>query len=777
MKILCDSALRRAALVILPVAACGLGLKAGRLFAHVPALPLWQDALFLAPDFLFFAGLCALATAALALGVTLGIVAVQLLALMVFLIDVFAFGYFRATGTALDAATIAESLRHALDTAPIVGSEIGWGTGLLLLVMPLWIAVVPWLRRLSRAGPWKPGRGSALALVAAGLLLFGLSHAVVVPRVPASVVHDPVLHVVAGVLGPARPALFASSPRALPRHVGPRRVARSETTRALNVVIVVLESTRADATTAYAPRLDTTPALARLARTGTRVERAYATVPHTSKALVAILCGIDPQQSIEILEADERGLPGVCLPRLLGDVGYDSTFFQAPHGDFERRQKLARGMGFDRFFSGDRMPAEGFEKINYFGYEDAIVLGPSERWLRTEAREPFLAVYLSSATHHPYRVPSTFASRTFSTAEWNPYLNAVRYTDDVLAKILAQYETAGLFERTLFVVVGDHGEAFGEHNLSKHDDVMYEEGLRVPLVLRAPAAAGLPATLAGPVSQLDLAPTILSILGLRSEGGAWEGRELFRPGLATVPLYAACFRNPHCLATIRGNYKLIHNFQDRPAELFDVVADPAERTNLAAQYPELVAAWTPELLAWASAVHEMYASRTAETLARYVRSTPPPTFAGAALGRFGSLLELLDCNGRRKGRGNMEVSCDLHVLAPLDDGYRLRVRAAAAAGADVEHQVFDHKPVSGLYPLRDWKPGDYINDNFNVFAPPHWEERTVTLCLEVQDDAGVPLAVTPAPSTGDPCLPFAVLPPRAPAQEAREDGAFSSTRR
>jgi arylsulfatase A-like enzyme len=529
------------------------------------------------------------------------------------------------------------------------------------------------------------------------------------------------------------------------------------------VVIVVLESTRADATTVYAPSLPTTPTLAALAATGTRVERAYAVVPHTSKALVAILCGLEPQQTTEIFEAGEQGLPAACLPRLLGDLGYDSAFFQAPHGDFERRSGLARNMGFDNFFSGDRMPAEGFEKINYFGYEDAIVLEPSERWLRTQAREPFLAVYLSSATHHPYRVPSSFPVQVFSKAEWNPYLNAVHYTDGVLARILAQYEAAGLFERTLFVVVGDHGEAFGEHDLSKHDDVMYEEGLRVPLVLRAPAAAGLPASVPGPVNQLDLAPTILSILGLRSEEGEWEGRSLFDPGPADRPLYAACFRNPHCLATVRGNFKLLHYFEDRPAELFDLAADPAERSNLAASRRDLVDLWTPDLLAWANSVHAMYASQTAEMLARYVSSTPPATFRGVPSGRFGSVLDVLVCNGRRRARANFEVQCVLRVLSGLDDSYRLRVRASAAAADGVDTQIFDHKPVRGLYPMRDWKPGDYIHDNFIGFAPLHWEDRTVSLCLELQDGAGAALELIPPPPSGGRCLPFAVLPPRTPA--------------
>src|SRR5262249_53768505 len=153
--------------------------------------------------------------------------------------------------------------------------------------------------------------------------------------------------------------------------------------------IIVLESMRADATTPYAPHLPTTPSLLQLADSGTLIEQAYTVVPHTSKALVAILCGFEPRITTALVEVQPGGLPGKCLPQLLREAGYATSYFQAPDRGFESYADLATNLGFEHFVSGDQLPHAGLEHVNYFGYEDAVLLEPHRSWLRDQAREPF----------------------------------------------------------------------------------------------------------------------------------------------------------------------------------------------------------------------------------------------------------------------------------------------------------------------------------------------------------------------------------------------------
>lgn len=750
---------------MLPVAISGVLLKLGRLSGDRLPLVGWAKLSLVLPDILFLAGVWLVLRALLDvsrhhLARSLCVVAAQLSALFIFAIQIVSFGYFRATGLVLDYGMLRFSLSRVEETAPIVGSEINFLSGLALVLLPLWILVAPWLTRgTAQPTPAAPKITQrllrAVIAIAVGYACLTGSRAVAVTGVPNSVARDPVIHLVAGYLDTLAPRNLSDIALPPPRHTGPEKVVPTSAQKKHNVVVIILESTRADATTPYQPKLATTPYLASLAKEGTRVGRAYAIVPHTSKALVAILCGVEPRPSLDIVESSNKGLPAKCLAKLLAGVGYDTAFFQAPRANFERRTQLVRNMGYAKFLSGDKMPRKGFARVNYFGYEDAIMLGPSEAWVKSEAREPFLATYLTSASHHPYGVPPTHASQNFARGAKNKYLNAVHYVDGVVEKIVAQYKAAGLYERTVFVVVGDHGEAFDEHGLTTHDDVMYEEGLRVPLIVRAPGRSDLPHEITGPVNQLGIVPTILSLLGLRGVNGRYEAKSIYEDN-GTRPLYAACYRNAQCSATIHGNMKLLYFFDDKPALLVDLAKDPREKKNLADQYPELVQEWTEDIARWTLAVEEAHRDTNRTAIARVVVRTPPERIRNPLNAGFGDLLKILTCTPKRRHRGLIAVSCMYEVLKPLDASYRLRVHGSAGDTT----ATFDHKPVRGLYPMRDWKSGDFITDQFDIRPEADWEFLDVSLCLELEREGAPSVPVQPAEGDGTTCLPFGPVPAR-----------------
>jgi lipoteichoic acid synthase len=347
------------------------------------------------------------------------------------------------------------------------------------------------------------------------------------------------------------------------------------------------------------------------------VDRAYTIVPHTHNALTATNCGIEPpldRWGTKLLSVRES-VPSTCLAHLFEKQGYNTAYFMSQESSFENSPTILENLGYDRFYSPENMNTEGFERTNYFGYEDDIMLGPSEEWLQENGDEPFLASYLTSAPHHDYQAPQERYGRVNYTEDdlVNRYLNSVRNQDFFLKNLFDQYKELGLYEDTIFIILGDHGEGFGEHGRFQHDNTIYEEGLRIPLLIHDPKQFENGATLEGPVNQLDILPTVADLLGYEIESGEYEGSSLLKPLRKDRPFMFSCWNEKGCLASLKGTEKYIYHFDDQPEELFDLSKDPGERRNLAGQQrPEELEQRRLELLEWRAEVHSKYGTRPAE---------------------------------------------------------------------------------------------------------------------------------------------------------------------
>ncbi|MFW5965863.1 MAG: sulfatase-like hydrolase/transferase [Persicimonas sp.] len=366
-----------------------------------------------------------------------------------------------------------------------------------------------------------------------------------------------------------------------------------------NLVFIVLESTRASSTTLHNPSLETTPYLRELGSSSLVMDQAYAVLPHTSKALVAILCGIPPMPTMSNVEADPGIIPGRCLPELLDDHDYRSLFMQSATADFEDRTALVDQMGYDDFYPLEALDTEGFEKANYFGYEEDIMLSRSDKWLAEHGDEPFFATYLTLSPHHNYLAPRRYGRYDFAQDDmFNRYLNAVHYLDHFVQNILEQYRDRGLYDSTLFVIVGDHGEAFGEHGRYQHDNVIYQEGIHVPWMIHSEQTEDKPERIDEPVSHLDILPTSVEMLGYEVEGGTYPGASVFEAP-SDRPLYFSCWYEDRCIGLLREDEKFIYHYDERSPQLYDLSEDPAEQTNVIDDYDdEHIAELRRAVLTW-----------------------------------------------------------------------------------------------------------------------------------------------------------------------------------
>ncbi|WP_228281346.1 sulfatase-like hydrolase/transferase [Rubrobacter marinus] len=543
----------------------------------------------------------------------------HLAAILVAAIATSAHFFYETTGSVLDYDLIVQSLHSWGDIQGVIANETTTLHWLLMSVVIFYAIAGPALltglfgSRLH-VPVETPGR-ARFAPIAVSLLAISLGALSLLPGVTGSsksFSRDPLANMV--VTEFTEPDFEETSPEIetqlaaedLPTDAS---LVQNAGTQKRNVVFIHLESTRAQATTPYNEEMETTPFMDKLADESLMAENAYTTVPHTSKAITAVNCGITPNLVRPITEAEPDGIPARCLPELLTDQGYDSVFFQSATEDFENRRQIAKNFGYEEFYPLEALPKEGFEQANYFGYEDDIMLPPSKQWLEEQKKtgRPFVAEYLTVTVHHDYKVPGRYGFKDFAEEEeYNRYLNTIYYQDRFLENLIDQYKEMGLYEDTIFVLYGDHGEGFGEHGRRQHDNTIYEEGIRIPLLIHDPQRFENGMRVIPPTNQLDVMPTVLDLLGYGVTGGTYPGSSLVRPLPMDRAVYASCFYDRTCMASIKNNEKYVYHFGNQEDEYFDLSEDPAEKQNVADDHAEEIDRRRESLLEWRSKVNTIY---------------------------------------------------------------------------------------------------------------------------------------------------------------------------
>ena len=379
----------------------------------------------------------------------------------------------------------------------------------------------------------------------------------------------------------AAPPPLLAAPDAASGELG----ARPGGERPPNVVVVLLESTRRDVVPPYADAKlwPVSPNLARWSRQAVVVDDMYSTVTHTSKALVGILCGTYPRLTMPIAEAAPDGLPVPCLPSLLAASGYRTAFLQSALAAFENRAGLTRNMGFERAGFQETLAAGGgFRRAGYLGGDDLALVPPALSWVAEGGEEPFFLTLLTSVTHHPYQVPDERVPWLGETRQ--QYLLAIHYQDRFVGELLAGLEKLGRLDDTVVLILGDHGEAFGEHGRLQHDAVPYQEVAHVPFLLLGPQRwIGPPRHLGGLRHQVDLLPTILDLAGVPWQG-TLPGRDLLAsPGHDRV--FTFCWYTDFCAAMREPDRTWIYHFGRRATELY-AQSDAEQGADLADGVPE-----------------------------------------------------------------------------------------------------------------------------------------------------------------------------------------------
>ena len=341
-----------------------------------------------------------------------------------------------------------------------------------------------------------------------------------------------------------------------------------------NVVLVSLDTLRADRLGAYGATRPTTPVIDRLAAEGTLFETAITAAPWTLPSHLTMLSGVYPCVHGLVTDAIFQRLPGGVHPlaAILRAEGYTTAAFTE---DGYILPEVFQP-GFDVFSYGTAA-VDGIERT----------VGAACAWLRDHARTPFFLFVHTYQVHWPYQSPAPYhgmfaqpEARAISR-ELDDYDAALRYADATLASLVAAIDQLGLASRTVLVVTSDHGEAFNEHGTTRHGNAMYEEILRVPLVWRAPGMVAAGRRVHALVGLIDVVPTILDLLSLPAPA-ILQGQSLApllrgetEPGPPRV-LFAENALHGNALVARSQAWKAFFD-GDGPIRIHALSADPDER--------------------------------------------------------------------------------------------------------------------------------------------------------------------------------------------------------
>jgi len=626
--------------LLIPLVAYDLALKVVGLASEYPDSGVWDTLRLLRSELLFDAGYVLVwiglfAGARRSVPRRVVLVLLHASAILVVVISTVAYQYFRSTGTVLNYGVVAYYLAKPGEAQGAVSSNAPMGAWLVLSGALLYALPGPLLLtrallsiRASRGSTGRPAdaegeeatQGSrtprrtltrkeflAAGVGAAGVFLLKESLSPAEAGTKAPFLRAPVSTLVATELEQSR--LEEAAKNARVRHpLANARLRPTPRTRRRHVALIHLESTRERSVTPYAGDIGTMPYLATLARNSLLIERAYTTIPHTTQAITSVNSGLYPSPVTDLVEAEPGGIPARCLAELLSEQGYKSAWFQSAEQTFENRPQLVQNFGYQHFQAYESMNLRGFERANYLGYEDDIMLKSSRAWLEENASSPTLVTYLGVTPHDNYLPIYRYGRKKFSSREMlNRYLNNVCYDDFWVKNIIEQYKRLGLYEETIFIIYGDHGEAFGEHGVYHHDGVIWEEGLRIPLIVHDPQGFDGGERLPGPAHQLDLAPTIVDMLGYEVVDGEYPGRTLLSlPEDRTM--FFGCRPDLLSAARIQGQQKYVYHYGNRPEEYYDLKKDPLEKNNLISKVSRReLDRFRSELLAWHAEATAAYA--------------------------------------------------------------------------------------------------------------------------------------------------------------------------
>lgn len=361
----------------------------------------------------------------------------------------------------------------------------------------------------------------------------------------------------------------------------------------MNVVLVGLESTGAQYLRTYGAAENVMPTLEALAQSAVVFDNAYAVAPDSIRSLFSVICSRYP--AFDTAPEVYARAPCASVAEAFRAAGYDTAMFHSGRFGYLGMEAVIRDRGFDLLADAGDI---GGNRESSFGVDEPAAVSRMLRWVdERPANRRFFINYLPIAGHHPYEAPAPGA---FGAAtDIDRYRSALFEGDRSLGTLIDGLRARGLYDRTLFVLYGDHGQAFGQHDGNfGHTFFLYEENVRVPFIVALPGRLAHPVRAPSPVSLVDLAPTLLDVMGFGADTRSQGSSAL--DGQARTAMFFTDY-GANLVGLRDGPWKFIHELGAPRSRLFHLVSDGAEEINADGSEPQRVAEYRRILEDWSAA--------------------------------------------------------------------------------------------------------------------------------------------------------------------------------
>jgi choline-sulfatase len=398
------------------------------------------------------------------------------------------------------------------------------------------------------------------------------------------------------------------------------------------VILISIDTLRADHLPAYGYRAGTTPAINRLAQAGLVFDEAYSQTPLTLPSHTTLLSGRLPWHHGVRDNIGYGVAPGErTLAARFKAAGYVTG---GAVSSYVLRHQTGIGRGFD--FFDDRFTIAGTgESLAETQRDGQVTANLLADWIDQHGGQPLFAFLHLYEPHAPYTPPASHTSA-------QPYDGEIAYADEIVGRFLDRLAARGILDRAIIALVSDHGEGLGDHGEAEHGLLLYREALHVPLIVRLPGGARGGTRISGAAALADVAPTLLQLTAVDADGvdgqslvAGFAARHVADHTVYSETMYPRLHFGWSDLASaIDGRYHYIR--APRP-ELYDEAADPAERHNLTETKGTTAAALSSALdRLTAGAALAQPAAVDADVKERlralgYTTSSPAAVVAGAAL--------------------------------------------------------------------------------------------------------------------------------------------------
>jgi len=418
--------------------------------------------------------------------------------------------------------------------------------------------------------------------------------------------------------------------------------------RRRNVLLILVESLRTDQLQVCGGPRVVMPAVEALAREARVFPNHYTQASHSNYADICPLSSHYPLRSPWAdVYAKSPAWPRMPVYDLLKHLGYRTAVISSQNENWGGMANYLQTPGLDHFFHSETYEGQtylprGDTSFHRFvqgqklsgKIDDRFTVSEAIRWIDTQPSQPFFIYMNLQNSHVPYEIPDDFPRR-FSPRKlpfiirfgsfprehrqtvMNIYADSLAYIDSQLARLFEHLKSRGLLDETIVIVSGDTGQAFYEHGFAGHANMLFNEVMRVPLIVRAPGA--VPGVDRRPAQHIDVPPSILHLLGLPPHP-AFQGANLFEePPPKDRSIYllvqAPLARQ---YAIVRSGYKLVYDAHRNRRFLFDLKRDPGENNDVAASHPDLARRLAVRLDTWRKLQIEYH-----RDLGRHRRFYPP----------------------------------------------------------------------------------------------------------------------------------------------------------